>query len=248
MSARERMQQQQQYITRFDINQRIQHLTLIVTFTMLAVTGLPMMFHESAASQWWVGLWGGIEVTRVVHRFAAGAFIGVLLYHLVYIVWRVYFKKQPMAGLAKIMLPGIKDVRGLTGMFGHYLGLIKRGPKWGRYDMMQKLEYWAAVWGLLIMVATGFINWFPVTVTKFAPGFIIPLAKSIHGWEAVLAVFWVLLVHLYSVVWSRRVFPFDRSIWNGKISLERLREEHPLEHERSVAARAKQGPNEQRNE
>ena len=226
------MQQEQQHIIRFDVNQRIQHLALIVTFTLLAVSGLPMMFHESAASQWWVGLWGGIEVMRVAHRIAAGAFIGVLVYHLVYIVWRVYFRKQSMAGLVKIMLPGIKDVRGLSGMFGHYLGLAKRGPKWDRYDMMQKLEYWACVWGLAIMVATGLINWFPVTAASFLPGFLIPMAKSIHGWEAVLAVFWVLSAHLYSVVWSRSVFPLDRSIWTGKISRERLRDEHALEHEK----------------
>jgi cytochrome b subunit of formate dehydrogenase len=98
--------------------------------------------------------------------------------------------------------------------------------------MMQKLEYWAAAWGLVIMVATGFINWFPVAAANIAPGFLIPLAKSIHGWEAVLAVFWILSAHLYSAVWSRSVFPFDRSIWTGKISKERLREEHALEHEK----------------
>ena len=230
------MQEPQRYITRFDVNQRIQHLALIVTFSMLAVSGLPMMFYESAASQWWVGLWGGIEVMSLAHRIAAGAFVGALLYHLVYIVWRVYFRKQPLMDLIKIMLPGIKDVRGLFGMFGHYLGLAKRGPKWGRYDILQKLEYWAAVWGLAIMVATGLINWFPVTAASFLPGWIIPMAKAIHGWEAVLAVFWVLAVHLYSVVWSRHVFPFDRSIWTGKISKERLREEHALEHERLALA------------
>ncbi len=226
------MPQLQQYITRFDINQRIQHIVLIVTFTMLAVSGLPMMFHEAAASQWWVGLWGGIEVMRVAHRIAAGAFVGSLVYHLVYLVWRVYFRKQPMKDLMKIMLPGVKDVRGLFGMFSYYLGRAKRGPKWGRYDIMQKLEYWAMIWGLVIMVVSGLVNWFPVTAASFLPGFIIPMAKSIHGWEAVLAVFWVLAVHLYSVVWSRAVFPLDRSIWTGKISRERMREEHPLEYEK----------------
>lgn len=232
-------------VTRFDINQRIQHLLLIVSFAALAVTGLPMMFSEAAASQWWVGLWGGIEVTRVIHRVSAGAFIGVVIYHFVYILWRVYYKKEPLTGLVKILLPGIGDVRGLSGMFGHYLGLVKRGPKWDRYDAMQKLEYWAGAWGFLIMIFSGLINWFPVTAAKFAPAFLIPLAKSIHGWEAVLAVFWVLLVHLYSVIWSRHVFPFDRSIWNGKISLKRLRAEHPLEHERLTRAQAEQGPKEQ---
>jgi len=222
----------ERYLQRFDLNQRLQHLALIISFTALAVTGLPMMFHEAGISQWWVNLLGGIEVTRVIHRIAAIGFAGVLVYHLIYIFWRVVIKKESLVGLVRIILPGIQDVRGLGGMFGHYLGLARRGPRWDRYDAMQKLEYWAGAWGLIIMVITGVVNWFPVETAKLLPGFVIPLAKAIHGWEAVLAVFWVIAVHLYSVVWSRHVFPLDLSIWTGRISHERLKEEHPAEHKR----------------
>ena len=230
------MTTQERPVQRFDLNQRLQHLALIITFSALAVTGLPMMFHESGFIQWWVGFLGGIETTRVIHRIAAVGFTGVMVYHLAYIFWRVVIKKEPLLGMVRIILPGIQDVRGLGGMFGHYLGLARRGPRWDRYDFMQKLEYWAAAWGLVIMVITGLINWFPVEMARIVPGFVIPMAKAIHGWEAVLAVFWVLAVHLYSVVWSRHVFPLDLTIWTGKIHRERLKEEHAAEHERIVGS------------
>jgi hypothetical protein len=46
----------------------------------------------------------------------------------------------------------------------------------------------------------------------------------------------VLLWHSYGVILRPEVFPLDTSIFTGKISLERLREEHALEYERIFGA------------
>jgi formate dehydrogenase subunit gamma len=39
----------------------------------------------------------------------------------------------------------------------------------------------------------------------------------------------VILWHIYNAHLSPDVFPFDKSIFTGKISLERMEHEHPLE-------------------
>ena len=70
-------------IRRFDVHQRIQHIMMFSSFIMLAITGLPMKFSEWAISQWWIGVWGGIDNMRAVHHAAAWIMIASCVYHLV---------------------------------------------------------------------------------------------------------------------------------------------------------------------
>ena len=37
-------------------------------------------------------------------------------------------------------------------------------PRFGRFDYRQKFEYWGLIFGSLVMVATGFILYFPIAV------------------------------------------------------------------------------------
>ncbi len=229
----------EKYFKRFSLNQRIQHLILLLSFITLAITGLPLKFHDVSFSQSWMALWGGVEVTRLVHRFAAIAFTGVFVYHLAYLVvkaltMKIRINRRPEISKIFPIFPVLQDIKDFFRLSAHYLGFIKRPPRFGRYDMFQKFEYWAGAWGLVIMIVTGLVNWFPTTATGFIPGWVIPFAKMVHGWEAVLAVLSLVLIHIYATIWSPRVFPLDPSIWTGKISAERLLDEHPLEYEQST--------------
>jgi uncharacterized membrane protein YadS len=58
---------------------------------------------------------------------------------------------------------------------------------------------------------------------------IMPVALAAHSDEAVLAVAWIFLVHLFYAHLAPSIFPFNTSIFTGKVPLERYREEHPLE-------------------
>ena len=88
------------------------------------------------------------------------------------------------------------------------------------------------VLGAVIVIGTGLILLFPVEVTRFLPGELIPAAKLAHGNEGLMAFLVVILWHIYNAHLNPDVFPFDTTIFTGKISAERMRHEHSLEYDR----------------
>ena len=95
----------------------------------------------------------------------------------------------------------------------------------GRYTFEEKMEYWAFVWGAIIMGATGFMMWNPISTARFLPGEVIPAAKAAHGGEALLAVLAIIVWHMYGVHIKR----FNRSMFTGKMTEADMLHEHPLE-------------------
>ena len=216
-------------ITRFDVNQIVQHAGLMVSFILLVVTGLPLKFHDSAISQWWVNVWGGIEIVRSTHHFAAWAIVIVCLYHLVYIAYSTIILKRPFP--AK-MIPSRQDGVNLFQEIGYFLGLRKERPAYDRFNWRDKFDYWAIFWGMPVMAISGFILMFPVLATRFLPGWTIPVALVAHSDEAMLALIWIFMVHIFFNHLPPGIFPINTSIFSGKVSRERYRREHPLEYER----------------
>jgi mono/diheme cytochrome c family protein/cytochrome b subunit of formate dehydrogenase len=98
----------------------------------------------------------------------------------------------------------------------------KERPKMPRYNFMEKAEYWAMVWGLILMGLTGLMLWNPVATTNLLPGEFIPAAKAAHGAEAVLAVLAIILWHFYHV----HIKQFNKSMFTGQITRHEMIEEH----------------------
>jgi hypothetical protein len=84
----------------------------------------------------------------------------------------------------------------------------------------------------MVMSVTGLSLVWPELVTTYLPGIVIAVTRTIHGYEATFAVLVVILWHTWGVILRPEVFPLDTSIFTGKISLERLKEEHRAEYER----------------
>lgn len=81
---------------------------------------------------------------------------------------------------------------------------------------LQKLEYWAGVIGLHVVLLTGLLMWFfEWTLSHFSYQ-IFKYAQLIHGWEAILATVVVFFLHGYSTFASPRVFPMDWSWITGR--------------------------------
>lgn len=205
---------------RFDLSQRIEHVVLIISFTLLGVSGLPQKWPES----WWgagmIGAMGGIELTRIIHRGAAVILILLTGYHFLSVAYRIWVKRVRLS-----MLPGLRDVKDGFQALGYNVGIASQPPAMGRYTFGEKLEYWAVIWGTVVMVLTGFLLWNPIAATNFLPGQIIPAAKAAHGGEALLAVLSIVTWHLYHV----HIKTFNRSMFTGDIDAHEMVEEHPLE-------------------
>jgi hypothetical protein len=123
------------------------------------------------------------------------------------------------------MLPGLKDVRDFLDALRYNLGRRQERPRFGRYNFEEKMEYWAVIWGTLIMILTGFILWNPIASTQWLPGQIVPMAKAAHGGEALLAVLSIITWHVYNV----HIKHFNKSIFTGRLTREEMLQEHPLE-------------------
>jgi cytochrome b subunit of formate dehydrogenase len=123
------------------------------------------------------------------------------------------------------MLPSLQDIKDGWQALLHNLGFAKSFPQMGRYTFEEKMEYWAFVWGAVVMGATGFMMWNPITATQYLPGEFVPAAKAAHGGEAVLAVLAIIIWHMYGVHIKR----FNKAMFDGKMTEEDMLHEHPLE-------------------
>lgn len=219
-------------ISRFDAHQIVQHAGLMVSFVLLVLTGLPLKFDTSPVSQWWVHVWGGIESVRTAHHFAAWMIVLVCLYHVVYILYTTLVLKRPFPVK---MLPSRQDFVNFYQEIGYFLGLRKHPPLNDRFHWREKFDYWAIFWGMPVMAGSGFILMYPVLVTKVLPGWIVPAALVAHSDEAMLALTWIFMVHIFFSHFSPGIFPINTSIFTGKVLRERYRKEHTLEYERLIA-------------
>ncbi|NOX60837.1 MAG: hypothetical protein GXP42_02645 [Chloroflexi bacterium] len=222
MSERSTSAPKKEYV-RFGLSDRIAHFLVMVSFTMLVITGIPQKYVPANWAEVMVLWMGGIERVRIVHRIAALVLIAASIYHVLVAGYNLYVRRAPLS-----MLPKWKDVTDAFETIQHYLGLREEPPKYDRYNFAEKLEYWAMVWGTLIMAVTGFMLWNPITTTKFLPGEFIPAALAAHGGEALLAFLSILAWHVYNV----HLRTFNRSMFTGKLTREEMEEEHWLELER----------------
>lgn len=205
---------------RFNLLQRIEHIVLVGSFTTLAVTGLPQKFPLNGTSQAVIAALGGIELTRQIHHMAAILMILQSVYHVVIVGYRVLVQRTSLT-----MLPGIQDGQHIIQAVLYYIGKRKHMPRFGRYTFAEKMEYWAMVWGTVMMALTGFMMWNPIAATRVLPGEFIPAAKAAHGAEAVLAALAIILWHFYNV----HLKQFNTSMFTGRMSEHEMREEHPAE-------------------
>lgn len=217
------MSQQQNSFLRFSLAQRIEHIILIASFTTLALTGLVQKYPFNPISQGAIRLLGGIEVVRFIHHTAAVVFLLETVYHIVVVGYKLFVLKREAS-----MIPTVKDGKDAIQMFLYNLNFTRKHPKMPRYNFTEKMEYWAMLWGMVIMSVTGFMLWNPIATTNVLPGEIIPAAKTAHGGEAVLAVLAILIWHFYHVHIRR----FNKSMFTGRMDAEAMAEEHGEELER----------------
>ena len=205
---------------RFSLSDRFEHVIQLVTFTGLAVTGLVQRYPGAGLSRRIIDLLGGIEAVRIFHRIMATILMIGLVYHLITIGHRKFVLKAP-----RVMVPGLEDLRNGWQLLKYNLGLADERPRQGRFTIEEKVEYYALVWGTLVMVVTGFMLWNPIATTSILPGEWIPAAKAAHSGEALLATLAIIVWHLYHV----HLRHFNKSMFTGYMTRAEMLDDHPLE-------------------
>jgi formate dehydrogenase gamma subunit len=210
-------EQNSEVYARFTISERLEHWVMVLSFITLASTGLPQRYALSPVSDAIIGGLGGIETVRIIHRIAATVFLSVTLWHFLAVAYRVYVLRTRLS-----MLPTLKDVTDFLDATRYNLGMARRYPSLPRFNFAEKMEYWALIWGAVLMGLTGLMLWNPIATTHLVPGVFIPAAKAAHSNEALLAVLAVIVWHFYWV----HLRTFNKAIFTGKLTGEEMRDEH----------------------
>lgn len=216
------MEKQKEY-ERFNLNVRIQHILLMITFVIQVITGFPLSFPETWWAQAIVKAVGGWEMRMQIHHLSGLAMVFLGVFYIIYVV------KIRMSGTKLKMLPQKSDLKDVMKYFKAKLGFGPE-PKYDRYSWKEKFEFWGVVWGMLVMSITGFILWFPFEAMSIIPLGWIYFAKLFHFFEALLATLVVFMWHFYNVHFHPE-WPLQKQWINGKISEEHMKEHHPIEHE-----------------
>jgi formate dehydrogenase subunit gamma len=218
-------------MVRFSVLQRFEHLAMMLIFIVLSFTGFPQKFYDHHWAQVVIGWLGGVDTARWFHR-AAGVLFGLLVVaHVTRLVVDVARGKAALT-----MVPSKQDFRDAVQTLRYYVGAADKPAKFDRFDYRQKFEYWGLLLGSTIVVGTGLVLLFPILTARLLPGEVIPAAYLAHSQEGLMAFLVVIVWHIYNAHLSPDVFPFDTSIFTGKISIERMHHEHPLELERRQPA------------
>lgn len=216
-----RLRMTERPVVRMNLSQRWQHFVLATSFIVLALTGFALKFPDS----WLAKLLGSNEpFRRWTHRIAGIILLVIGLYHLVYLIVTRDGRK-----LLADLLPVKKDAADVWQAIRYLTGISKEKPQIGRFGYAEKMEYWAVVWGTIIMGVTGLAIWMKIDVTQFFPRWVVAVATTIHYYEAVLACLAIIVWHFYHVIFDPDVFPLNTACLDGRISEEFATHEHPLE-------------------
>ena len=219
---------------RMSLSERFQHGTLALSFITLVVTGFALKFPDA----WWVAPVGEISplifaARGILHRIAAVVLVLAGLYHCYYVLF-VPRGKQ----LLRDLMPVPGDLRDALAVMKYNLGFTSGKPAFGRFSYIEKSEYWALVWGTIVMGMTGGILWFDNTFLGLLTKLWWDVARTVHYYEAWLATLAIIVWHFYFVIFNPDSYPVNLAFWKGTLTEEEMSEEHPLELEQIQRKRA----------
>jgi cytochrome b subunit of formate dehydrogenase len=210
---------------RMTLNERIQHISLMISFFTLVLTGFMLRYPES----FWVVAIRNLntnvfDMRGILHRISAAVMVTASLYHLYYIFF-VPRGKQ----LIRDLLPTMNDINDAIAVLKYNLGFSTVKPQFDRFSYIEKSEYWALVWGTVVMSVTGVILWFDNTFMGLFTKLGWDVARAVHFYEAWLAFLAILIWHIYFVIFNPDIYPMNLAWLKGSLTESEMAEEHPKE-------------------
>lgn len=207
---------------------RFQHFLLTALFITLAYTGFVHKFPDAVWSWPFRVLPNGGYVRGMIHRICGWTFAVFFLVHVI-----------TLAGTKR----GRNSVRSLWFVWDDFkdalaqlafnVGLRNTEPPHRRWNFAEKAEYWALMWGSIVMIITGLMLLFTDTVLRLMPKVWHDVAQVIHFYEALLATLAILVWHFYWVIFDPKEYPMNPSWLIGKKAAHKHeaepRREQPVE-------------------
>ncbi|HUG13099.1 MAG TPA: cytochrome b/b6 domain-containing protein [Opitutaceae bacterium] len=220
---------------RMTVHERIQHAILGISFTALVVTGFMLRYPEA----WWVvGIRNlsshAFELRSLGHRVAGVVMLALAAWHVGYLLFTV-----PGRSLLRDLLPRWRDFTDPGKVLRYNLGLRKERVLFPRFSYIEKMEYWAMVWGTFLMGVTGIILWFDNVSMGFITKLGFDISRTVHFYEAILATLAIIIWHFYWVIYNPSVYPMNLAWLTGRMSEQEMEEEHPLQLKAMKAAEAR---------
>ena len=203
------------HITRMNPYERISHMILFITFSILVITGFALKFPEAFWARWLFALGMNETVRGFIHRFAALAMTTDFIIFGFYMILR-----KRGRGMLFEVLPRKRDFTDFFKTVKYYLGPTgnKQQPKYEIFNFGEKFEFWALIWGTIIMVISGLILWFPKALPVSWPSWAISLARTVHYYEALLATLAIIVWHGFNTIFHPDEYPMSTSWLTGYIS------------------------------
>ncbi len=210
---------------RMTVHERCQHAVLMLSFTLLVVTGFALRYPEA----WWVVGLRNLSVRAFewrgwMHRIAGVVMLASGLWHFCYLAFT-----QSGRALFRDLLPRWRDVTDPLAVVKYNLGLAPTKPAFDRFCYIEKAEYWAMMWGTILMGLTGAILWFENTSIGLFTKLGFDISRTVHFYEAILATLAIIVWHFYFVIFNPDVYPMSLAWLTGRMSEGEMLEEHPLQ-------------------
>jgi cytochrome b subunit of formate dehydrogenase len=197
--------------------ERLSHGLLVLSFLVLAWTGFALKYPD----QWWARPLHSLNgMRRNIHRGAAIVFLTAAVMHIASLIWNKKLRDH-----WKVLLPKWRDLSDGVRMMMFNIGLAKRKPTIPAHSYVEKLEYWAVLWGGIVMFVSGAMLWANSLALRFLPKTVLDVCTAVHWYEAILATLAIVVWHLYSVILDPDVYPLDTAFITGRTVRERAAEE-----------------------
>ncbi len=222
------------YVQRFSVFQRWLHVTVIISFMLLALTGMTLKYAASPWAQWFNSLIGGETVRHYIHIAMAIVMFGYFVVHLGVVGYRVIVKRETrlLFGVDS-MVPRGQDFIDMARNFAWFLYLRPK-PRLDRWTYWEKFDYWAVFWGMTMIGLSGLMLANPTLSAHILPGQALNVAIVLHSEEALLAIGYIFIFHFIHNHGRPETFPLDISIFTGRVPLERFKDERQEQYQRLV--------------
>ncbi|MDJ0041084.1 formate dehydrogenase-N subunit gamma [Pantoea allii] len=181
------------------------HWTVVISFFLVALSGLGLFFPTL---QWLTATFGTPQMGRILHPF-----FGVLIFVLLMVMFVRFVRHN---------IPDRQDVPWIKGIVEVLKGNEHKVADVGKYNAGQKMMFWAIMSLIVVLVVTGIIIWRPYFAAYF-PITVIRWSLLIHAAAAIVLIH-AILIHIYMAFWVKGSIT---GMIEGKVSRRWARKHHP---------------------